>query len=461
MAGNTSHYGLQRLQKGDPFSLNGYKFTDADREQIDRLLWALAHHAHTGITSSASTPSTAPTLTQAATGGSIPAGTRVYYKYTYVDSSGSESAESIEAFVDTPAAITEPGAPSLSQVNTGGALIAGNYYYVLTAYTNSITQETLARNPAYITVPVGTSTNKITLTLPTKPSGATGFNIYRRRPGGTQYLYCGSTTSTTTFVDNGALVEDCNRTVPQRNTTNSSNKVTVTLPGATPAVPAGLTWKVYRTYVNGNWETSLLWHVVEETFEGSGVIVPYYVDIGIGTSPGKPPQTNQYIDAPDQVDLTDAAEVTGSLPLGLTAFPVEVRLTIPGTVGVGAGSEIWVCEYPEATILACRANVSLGHPPASTDIIADVNMGSGATPTFSTIFTTQGNRPRVPVGFIRGNRKVPDVKSLVVGDMLTIDVDQSGAGATPTDRDLTVTIYLIAHGYPTGTSFIPGTTTGT
>lgn len=461
MAGFTSHYGFQRLQKGDPFSLNGYKFTDSDREQIDRLLYSLAHHSHTGATSSGSTPSSAPVLTQSTTGGSIPAGTRVYYKYTYVDNSGSESAESTEAFVDTPAAITEPGPPGLSQANSGGSLIPGNYYYVLSAYTNSITQETLARNPAFITVPVGTSSNKITLTLPTKPSGATGFNIYRRRPGGTQYLYCGSTTSTTTFLDDGALTEDCNRTVPQRNTTNSTNKVTVTLPGATPTVPAGMTWKVYRTYVNGNWETSKLWHVVEETFEASGVIVPYYVDIGIGTSPGKPPTNNQYVDSPDKVSLTDGDEVDGVLSLGNATYPHIVNFAFPGTLTTTTGSHMWVCEFPAATVVGCRATLGRGKVPASQDVIIDVNKGSGATPTFTTLFTTQGNRPKVPVGFSRGNRATPDVKSLVVGDLITVDIDQTGGGATQTDQDLTVSVYMIVHGYPTGTSFVPGTTTGT
>jgi hypothetical protein len=38
MAGNTNHYQLIKLDKGDPFSTNGQQYTTADRDTIDRIL---------------------------------------------------------------------------------------------------------------------------------------------------------------------------------------------------------------------------------------------------------------------------------------------------------------------------------------------------------------------------------------------------------------------------------------
>lgn len=461
MAGETSHYGFQKLTQGDPFSTNGYKFTEADREQMDRLIWLGAEgHHHTGEDSIVVGPSVAPSLALSLTGGTIPAGSTVYYKYTYVDENGNETAGSPESSVETPAAVAEPGTPTLSILSTGGSLQPGNYYYVLSAYTNAITQETMARNPNYITVPIGTTTNKITLTMPSVPTGADGFNIYRRRPGTASYVYLTSVVAaTTTFIDTGATAEDVLRVLPTRNTTNASNAVLVSLPGATPAVPVGSTWRVYRTYLSSNYDNSLLHHVTEETFEGSGIIAVDTEDVGNATTAGKPPLTTLSVSSPAKIDLE--SEVEGSLPLGLTGFPFIVTFAYPGPLDTAEGTVPWVCEAPAATIIGCRATLGKGSVPAATQVLVDVNKGTGATPTYTTIYTVQANRPYVPVGLQRGPRQTPAIRSLVVGDSLTADVDQVGGGATPTDQDLTINVYMILHGYPTGTAFVPGTSTGT
>lgn len=461
MAGETSHYGFQKLGQGEPFSTNGYKFVDADREQMDRLIWLGAEgHHHTGASAAIEAPDTAPNLALSLTGGTIPAGSQVYYKYTYVDENGNETAASPEATVETPAAVVEPGTVSLATLSTGGSLQPGNYYYVLSAYTNVITQETMARNPNYITVPIGTTTNRITITMPSVPTGADGFNIYRRRPGTASYVYLTSVTSaTTTFVDTGATAEDTLRVLPTRNTTNASNAVEITLPGATPTVPEGSTWRVYRTYLSSDYSNSLLQHVTEETFDGSGIISPSTEDVGNATSAGQPPLFSQSAGSPDKINLV--TEVQETLPLGLTAFPVTITFSYPGPLDVATGTVPWVCEYPAATIIGCRATLGKGSVPAATTVLVDVNKGTGATPAYTTIYTVQANRPYVPVGLQRGPRQSPSIVSLVVGDSLTVDVDQTGGGATPTDQDLTVNVYMIAHGYPDDTAYVPGTTTGT
>jgi hypothetical protein len=449
--GTTDHYGLKRMGPGESFSDEGWKFTDGDRVLMDRLLYLGAEgHRHIGA---ASDPPDLDdlTLTLDSASGSLPAGTRVYYKYTLVDVEGFETAPSVEEYVDTPAAIVEPAAPSLTLATTTGTLLPGQYYYVLTAYTTVNTNETKALYPAYLTVPAGTSTNKITLTLPTLPTGATGFNVYRKGPGEPRYYHLASTTSTTTYIDTGSVEEDCNRTVPVRNTTNSTNNVTAEI----VAPPDGYTWKLYRTYVAGFYNNSLVHHVVEETSEGSGVITNEYVDMGLATLTGTPPSTSQTVGGPPQIDLTDMTEVQGTLPMsGVSAYPYIATFQVAGSLTAATGTFVWVCEFPQATIQGVRASLGRGYSPASQPVIVDVNIGDGATPTFSSIFTASNQQPRVRVGAQIGDRVTPTARvGLSEGDIVTVDIDQAGGGATPTDRDLTVSIYMLVHGYTSTTSF--------
>lgn len=463
MVGTTDHYGLSQIGGGDTFQADGYKYTYADRQTIDNLLWLGAEgHKHTGEAGSIVEPDTGPLLTLSTTGGTIPAGTRVYYKYTYVNSRGEESIASPESYVDTPSPIAEPSAPTLSYSTTGGVLSGGNYFYVLSAYVNASISESKALNPAFISIPATTVTNVVELTFPSLPSGATGYNIYRRAPGQAKYYFLASVdlnvaTPPTTYVDDGSVEEDCDRGLPRFNTTNATNSITIELPDP---LETGYTWRIYRTYVTGAWASSFLVHVVEYIGEATPTITAEYLDVGISTSEGTFPLTSLLVGNPSKVLLTDGAEVQGSLPLGAIAFPQVVSFHFSGELHVAQGSGVWVCEFPAAEIVCCRASLGRGSAPASTPVIVDVNKGPASpTPSFSTIYTTQANRPTVPVGDMIGSRTTPNVTSLVRGDALTVDIDQVGGGATPTDRDLTVTIVVIAHGYPT-TSYVPGSSGG-
>jgi hypothetical protein len=135
MAELTEHFQLSALSAGDDFSDDGYKYTLADRHTIDRKLWLGAEgHVHDGAEGSVIEPTDPPSLELETEGGVIPSGTRVWYKYTYVDIYGQETVASPETFVDTPAALSEPSAPVLSYASTGGILQAGKYWYVLTSY---------------------------------------------------------------------------------------------------------------------------------------------------------------------------------------------------------------------------------------------------------------------------------------------------------------------------------------
>jgi hypothetical protein len=460
MSGTTDNFGLTWLKLGDPWSTNGDAFLTSNIKRIDSLLALGRDHNHTAAAASITDPDTAPSLVVGTTYGNIPAGTTVRYKYTYIDEFGNESAASPEATVTTAAVIERPGGLSLfSTSTTGGTLLVGQYFYVASAYVDANTAETRAsgtRTPVSITFL--TSTNQITLTLPSLPANATGFNIYRRAPNESNYSYLDSVnmnvaTPPTDWTDDGSLTPNRDRHLPTTNNTSSVNNVTVSLPGATPAVPANATWKLYRTYVSGDYNGSFLYHITEETSPGSGIIEPTYNDTGTATTSGTPPLTSYIIAQPSKIDFTDAAEVQGQLPPGMNVVPYEVYFRYAGTLSTSTGAIVWRCPFDNAKIQSVACTLGIGASPNSTDVIVDVNYydSQAATPAWSTIYTTQANRPKVTVGNQIGTATVPDIVDLVEGDMLTFDIDQVGGG-TNTDSDLLVTIYMfIASGSSTTT----------
>lgn len=448
MAEYTSRYQLMKLGQGDALSDDSYKFTSADRELMDLLLWygVEGHHHNGGGATSTNAPEEAPVVQLVSSSGNLPAGKRVFYKYTYVDVLGSETGPSPEVFVDTPAQVSAPSKPTLVGANTGGTLAPGGYYYVLSAYTTTSIYETPALNPEFVLVSSTTATNAITLTLPTLPSGASGFNVYRQAPGGPGYFFITSidmtaATPPSQWVDTGGTPPNCDRTRPTVNTTVQTNSVILTLPGATPALAPGQSWRIYRTMNVGDYTNSLLATVTEAN----------YTDTGSPTSFGQPPTTGVSVGAPERIQLTNTLEVQGRLPLSsVSAFPETITFAMDGDTFALTGTNVWVCEYPQATILGVRASLGRGYTPTTQDVIIDVNKGSGTNPSMTTIFTNQGNRPRIMVGDQIGVRMAPDVIELVEGDVITIDIDQADTGST--DQDLSVNIFILAYGFTSTTS---------
>lgn len=448
--GTTPRYGLTTMGPGDVFSANGYKYTDADRRTLELLGYLGAEgHVHDGAAGVATTP-VAPSVSLDATDGTLPGGTRVYYKITLVDPNGLESGASPESYVDTPAALAPPAAPSLLAQTTGGTLLPGTRYYALSAYYPLQTQETTAPNPTAVQIFTG-ATNSVKVTRPTLPVGATGWNVYRRNPGEIDYFYVTSVVAATTFwVDDGATASACDRRRPQTNQTNSTNSVLVSLGGATPALPAdGWTWKVYRTLSNASYVNSYLHHVVEETSEGSGITAISHIDTGGAAQVGQPPTAAPLIGSPSKVLLTDGAEVQGLLPsANVAGFPFVVTFRFSGTVVAQSGTEVWTCEFPTATIVGVRCTLGRNSGPASQAVIGDIKKWSGsfATPVWTSIFSSMGARPRVLVGTEFGVRVEPQTAGLVLGDALVADILQSGGGATPTDANLVISVYMVAGG---------------
>lgn len=461
MSEETAHYGLTKLDPSENISANDWAFTGKNIDRLDYLtyLGAEGHH-HDGVSAAALDPTLPVQVTLVPGAGNIPGGRILRYRYSLVDLHGAETAASPEITLSTPAAVSPPQAPSLLR-GTSGTLIQGNYFYTLTAYTTVNTLETTPGPRAYTTC-IALSTNSITLTLPSLPNGAKGFNIYRRRPGSMRFQYLDSVdmdvaTPPTTYVDSGSATEDCNRTVPQLNNTAASNSVIVTLPGATPTVPAGYTWKLYRSYTSGAWGSTLLHWTVEETSEGSGIITPTYTDVGSATVTGTPPERSEIAGSPDLVQLTDATEVQGTLPPGRNVVPVVLNFTQAGLVTVQNGTFLWVNEYDEFSIVSVRASLGVDFAPSTTPVIADVLVYRGATPTWMSIIDDTGNRPSVPVGEMIGLKYdlvSPDLISIATGEALRVDVIQAGGGATPTDYNLMVTVVGFARYGSTTTSLV-------
>lgn len=300
MAG-TPHYDLTRLNS-TLFAQDSWKYTDADRVKIDQLLYLGAEgHHHTGGTAN-SASGLGPLLTVIASGGSMPAGARARYVFTWIDANGIESGPSPEAFIDMPPAISSPGQGTTVTLSTGGTLAPGPYFYAFSAYQATDSLETTAPNAFFTPVPLGTATNKITITLPTLPAGADGLNLYRKGPANADYRYLTSFVSPTggaTFADDGSLDEDPDRGLPAFNSTLGTNQVQVALPST---LPSGYHWRIYRTFTANQYAGSLL----------TTTNVVTYNDIGALTSVGQPPNLDASPGSPSKIDL--GSEVEGFLP---------------------------------------------------------------------------------------------------------------------------------------------------
>ncbi len=441
----TPHYAYHMLRDGEKFSRDDYAFTWQDRLNMDHKDYLGAEaHQHDGAAPVAVTP-TVPLSLIMEDGGYLPAGTTVRYRYTWVDQYGAETGAAAESVISTPLPVSTPDRPQVSTTNVGGSLLPGNYFYVLSAYVDDINHETNYGGRGYVTILSG-NTNLITLTFPTLPSGADGWNVYRRSPGSTRYLFLDTVdmsvaTPPTGYVDNGSQAPDSNKIAPAFNNTGQSKKITVTLPGATPSAPNGFTWKLYRTYASDDWDHSLVHWVVETESESDPDIRPYYEDLGNATLAGTFPVTSQIIGSPSKIDLTNAGQVTGTLPPGTVRFPHEAVFVFEGPVYTDVGSFRWRMPYEQGEILRASATLGIGSSPASVPVQVDVRVYHAAT--WSSVSTTL---LEIAVGEEFGVLEylADDNIPLDEGDYIAIDIIQAGGGATPTDENLTVQVIMWA-----------------
>lgn len=388
----TDHFGLTRVGQGESVTKNGNAALDLDRITIDDLIWALAQHSHTG-TDALADPTGPPTLTSAGSGGSLPPDTTYYYRVSYLDKWGLETAASDEATITTGTSIDPPVGPSLLTDSSGGTLAPGLYTYGITALTDDGGETTLSP-PSSVRIPAGTVTNRVYLTFPPLPAGAVAFNVYRSRPGQSSLYYLMEATNGDPIYDVGSN-EDATVRPPRFNTTNESNTVTVTLPGA--VLPDGATsWRVYRSEDPGVYDGQNLVHtVVEGATETSTDVRIDWVDVGDVLDQGMPREISSTVG--DGVPLgsstttTSPTSPTGSL--NIVAQPAR-------------GSLNWSVNAPGAITMRTYAK---------TDVLSDITP-TGITAYFlSPPALTQGTTQTMLINFT-DSAATPNTVSLPVNN---------------------------------------------
>lgn len=453
MPNYTTRWGLSILGPGDTLNSDGYKALDADRRLMDRLLTVgCEEHRHTGELGSDRTPTAPPGVELKTEGGTMSAGDRYFYAYTVIDDAGNESASSPQTPIDMPAAIAAPNAPALTALVGSGSLLPGTYSYVLSAYAGATTFETKAEGSAVITI-FGINPGSVSIILPDLPLGAEGFNVYRKAPSGLHYLYIDSIPNPvhgSTWVDDGSIEGNCDRSLPPINRTSNANSVIVSFPGATPDLPEGWSWRIYRSTSAQDWSHSYL---LDITPVG---VVPHtpleWTDTGIGAQTGSPPVLSQVLNSPPKIRLTDGVEVDGYLPPGLAIVAHTVTFSLAGPVVAGNGSFVWVCDFDVAQIDLARAYLGMDSVPAATPVQVDILLRRAAGGTWNSIFDP-GDYLSIGVGQDIGSTKIPVVTDLELGDQLTVNVVQGGGGATPTDRNLSVNLLMYVRSGPTDATY--------
>lgn len=324
--GQTTNFGLEKFGSEGSISQNGYKFSSKDRETLDSLIYTLFNHDHRTTDATPINDPSRPTLA-AGSSGNFLAGTTLFYKVSFRDSQGNETAASSEQSVALDPPLTAPAAPTLATAATGGILEAGTYRYSL-SYYQSAGGETTAQNVNSIIATTATSEN--TITLPALPAAADGWKLYRKGPNDANYFYlaqiAGGATPPTEYVDDGSVLANCTVYRPTRNTTNGSNSVTVSLNANDLPLDSRITsWRVYRTTASGSYPSSSLVATVTSTTTESGTdLVTSYVDTGSSLLPGVPLSVSVTPPAIPQLNASDVfSALSGRLPKELA--PPETR----------------------------------------------------------------------------------------------------------------------------------------
>jgi hypothetical protein len=434
MTATTQRFAFTTLNQGDEFSSADYAFGRSNRLQLDLLLQqVIENHTHNGAPAP-SMSATPPQVQMVPSGGILPANHIVFYRTALVDPRGQEYVASQVISVATPPSLIAPEPPALSQA-LGGALQAGDYMYLLSAYTVDTSYETTPSRATSSTLVDG---NQWTITMPALPSGATGWNIYRKGPTDLEPIFLTSTV-TNTVIDNGALKASPFRTPPSGNTTSSMNSVVIGLEGQ--ELPAGCTLKIYRTLDQGDWSRSFVNRV-------SGLP---YTDTGHATQTGAPLARSIALGGAPKIRFFE--NTTGSLPPSAFVTARLATFNLAGPVTTGLSPWQWICEYDDAALQSIRATLGRGSTPAAFPVKATVWLRREGETEWTPIVLSSGETQwwaEVGVGqtigppaFVSSNYANPP--RLKLGDALRAVVLQSGGGATPTDSDLSLTVTMLVR----------------
>lgn len=144
------------------------------------------------------------------------------------------------------------------------------------------------------------------------------------------------------------------------------------------------------------------------------------------TTAGRTWAATFYVEVPDAVGPHPLDDVVVAEPGTFVAATRAFQtFDFPGGLTVTSGVRRIAFPFP-ATLLGVTAAVNTA--PTGTPVIVDVNRNG------STVFTTQANRPTIPVGANATSvSATPNVVSFATGDYLTVDVDQVGSGTAGAD----------------------------
>jgi hypothetical protein len=438
MAGRTPRFGFLTFDnERDDLSSQNYKAFDADRVVMDRLLRiAVEEHHHNGVLTNEAMP--APPRLILDTGGTLPPNTPIYYRTALVDVHGQEHLASSTASVVTPIQIDAPDPPTMAST-TAGILAPGDYQYAISAYTGDSVYETALSHT--ITGRLSTADHGWIITLPHPPSGADGFNLYRKGPteSGFNFLFS-IDTYTPTWTDTGTTDRSPSRANPTVNTTSLHN--TIRIFSSTDYFREGETLRVYRSFDAGNWDYSLIGWIAGWTTNVSG-----FVDTGQPPQPGYPPDVATGAGGAPKIDLR--TETTGTLPPGLLTTATSIVFNLRGVVRQGTDVWQWVNDYERCWLLTARSNLAAGSVPDLQYLGIRIEVCRAGETTWNVFSSTTPNIPRrETIGWLATfpDHATDPPSELNPGDALRIAVTQNGGGAH-TDRDLSVLVTAaVLHG---------------
>lgn len=341
-----------------------------DLAVLDALLAAVEVHDHTGGDRLAD-PSGPGTATLSTTGGLLPAGGSLYYRYALVDQYGFETAASPELVVPMPARVNAPPAPQASPV-VGGALTAGTYYFFLSAL-GADSEETPLSGPTLLTLTAGNGQAQVTGPALSQ-DGVTGYQVWRQGPGEGGPSRTGTFAPGGSFADDGAIAPDpcpCDpgNLPPQTNTINATSSVTITLAesdAATltdPATPA-LSWRLYRSPIAGVFTNASLAATIFGT--DTDPIPTSHLDTGsLVLGAGGPLETSRTL-TPSQLivpgDGSSGGPVSGGSSGGLVQNPI-LRAPDGRAWGLDAAEDGGLLTVPDTTY---GTAYNRGHGPVLT-----------------------------------------------------------------------------------------------
>lgn len=249
MSSLTDFAGLEALAPGDLLSTDGYRFQAVNPGIIDRLLrLGAVRHRHDEHAATPN-PTTAPTLANKSTGGTIPAGLDLSVGFTWVDGEGGETLLSPVGTVSTAAEMSDPQFPPEAEADyTTGTLLAANLDYGVTISDGLGGETTLSPVATIQLLPkehgaVRIKHLKAILEEVAPGIGGAEWRLWRSRNGGPQYLMAHGKGAE--VLDDGSLAGDCTVSPPTTSTAKGTNEVSVTV---TEEAPTGA--EFFKVYIS-------------------------------------------------------------------------------------------------------------------------------------------------------------------------------------------------------------------